>query len=72
MKNIINYLKKKDRCWNFFNVSRTHVLKAVEEIRKIIININAKGYSELSDLIVISNALDIIENQMPKKRLNHE
>ncbi len=61
-------LKQDNRCWDFFKVQKNLVLGSTKAIRKIIDDINKKGYSELSDLINISEALDTIENQMPNNK----
>ena len=63
----IKYLMEKDRCWYFFNVQKEHVLESVKKIGKVINNIHNRGYSDLNDLVIITNELEIIENQMPKK-----
>ena len=65
MKEIINKLRKANKCWDFFNIQKEHILESTNSIRKTIKNINQKGFSDLSDLISISEKLDIIENQMP-------
>ena len=64
-KPINSILKPNNRCWNFFKVQKDHVFNSTKAIRIAIKNINRKGYSELSDLTNILEALDIIENQMP-------
>ena len=57
-------LRQKNRCWNFFKFQKDLVLGSTKTIRKTINDINKQGYSELSDLTNISEALNTIENQM--------
>ncbi len=66
-KKMVDELMKNNRCWYLFGIQRDHVLESVNMIHKVLDSIHVKGYSELSDITYISNKLDIIKNQMPKK-----
>ena len=66
-KKMIDNLMKNNRCWYLFNIQRDHVLESVNMIHEVLDSIHVKGYSELSDITRISNELDVIKNQMPKK-----